>query len=99
MEITYYFLGALSVIALASVIGVVRIRREVTRTLDRRLRESETALFKKIDENNIHAMTRSELLEQKLYKTKDDLLSYIDSKIDKQMNWCQNKFDNINKKN
>jgi hypothetical protein len=48
MEITYFVLGALSVITIASVVGVVRIRVEMKKMVSDQILKIENLLYEKI---------------------------------------------------
>ena len=48
MEITYFVLGALSVITIVSVVGVVRIRVEMKKMVNDQILKTENVLSEKI---------------------------------------------------
>ena len=97
MEITYFVLGALSVITIVSVVGVVRIRGEMKRMVGDQLLKLERALHDQIGHERVKLTREVDNLHTLIGKKSEEMYSYIDSKIDKQFNWCQKNFDNISK--
>jgi hypothetical protein len=95
MEITYFVLGALSVITIASVVGVVRIRSEMKRMVSGELSKLERALHDQIGHERAVITSNVDNLHTLVVKKSEEMYSYIDSKIDKQFNWCQKNFDNL----
>lgn len=97
MEITYFVLGALSVITIVSVVGVVRIRVEMKKMVNDQILKTENVLSEKIYYEFSERSKELDKLHTLIGKKSEEMYSYIDSKIDKQFNWCQKNFDNISK--
>ena len=99
MEITYFVLGALSVITIVSVVGVVRIRGEMKRMVSDELSKLARALHDQIGHERVVITREVDKLHTLIGKKSEEMYSYIDSKIDKQFNWCQKNFDKISNQN